>query len=92
MDSKSSLSVTGGESNLDQDFGYTADSNESAEGVLGDTVFIDRNSNGLADEGEGLGSVKVQLYDVTGTALVAETITNADGLYLFGGPGSHSDL
>ena len=84
MDS-SSLSVSGGESNLDQDFGYTADSHQSGEGLIGDTVFFDRNANASFDAGEGLGFVKVQLYDVTGTALVAETLTNADGLYLFGG-------
>ena len=85
LDARSSISVAGGETNLDQDFGYNADSHGPDDGLLGDTVFIDRNANGSPDSGEGLGSVKVQLYDVTGTALLAETITNADGLYLFGG-------
>ena len=85
LDNASSMSVSGGESNLVQDFGYTADSHGPDLGLLGDTVFIDRNANGLPDAGEGLGSVNVQLFDVTGTALVGETTTNADGLYLFGG-------
>ena len=85
IDGMSSLSVASGELNLDQDFGYTAGSHNPTEGLIGDTVFVDRNLNGLPDAGEGLGFVKVQLFDVTGTALVAETYTNPDGLYLFGG-------
>ena len=85
LDGRSSVSVAGGESNLDQDYGYITAMHGSGDGLIGDTIFLDRDADGEADAGEGLGFVKVQLYDVTGTALVAETITNADGLYLFGG-------
>lgn len=85
LDGRSTLSVSGGESRLDQDFGYSASGHEPDAGLLGDTVFADRNGNDTPDPGEGLGYVTVQLFDITGTALVAETITNLDGLYLFGG-------
>jgi len=44
----------------------------------------------LPDASEGMGFVAVQLYDVNAAAPIAQTTTNADGLYLFGGLDSGS--
>src|SRR5690606_17783457 len=50
---------------------------------LGDFVWIDENANGLQDAGEDpMPDIVVTLFDSTG-ARIAETITDANGLYLF---------
>ncbi|HEY0514519.1 MAG TPA: SdrD B-like domain-containing protein [Thermoanaerobaculia bacterium] len=52
--------------------------------LLGDTVFVDVNGNGVQDPGEpGIGNVEMQLLDGNGF-LVATTHTDADGHYSFG--------
>lgn len=55
---------------------------------LGNLVFHDLNDNGRADPGEGLGGVPVELYlpgQTPGLDLpLAETVTEADGVYFFG--------
>jgi hypothetical protein len=52
---------------------------------IGDRLWIDTNGNGVQDGSEaGLGGVTIQLLDSTG-ALVATTISNPDGSYLFDG-------
>ena len=58
---------------------------------LGDTVWHDRNHNGVQDQGEpGVPGVRVTLFDVNGTA-IATTTTDADGHYGFTGlkPGTY---
>lgn len=68
--------------NLDQDFGYRL------PGVIGDTVFLDINNNGLPDLGEGLGGVTVRLSaDVNGDGLNEsfEVTTDPNGRYQFTG-------
>jgi hypothetical protein len=51
--------------------------------LLGDTVFVDSNENGIQDPGEpGIQGVEVDLYDSNGV-LVAQTHTDADGHYSF---------
>ena len=52
---------------------------------IGDKVFLDSNGNGIQDVGEpGVDGVTVQLYDSTGTNLLATTTTAGGGLYNFG--------
>jgi len=53
--STSAVSLAGGSSNLNQDFGY------QGEGSLGDTIFWDKNGNGSPDAGEGLVGVDVNV-------------------------------
>jgi hypothetical protein len=51
---------------------------------IGDFVFNDVNQNGLQDAGDTpVANMPVQLYDSTGTTLLAATATNAAGLYKF---------
>lgn len=69
----------------DQDFGYTADSQTAGGALIGDQVFLDRNGNNSADPGEGLEGVVVELYDSTGTILLATISTNENGNFAFGG-------
>lgn len=58
---------------------------------LGDTVWEDKNGNGVQDSGEaGIGSVTVELKDATGK-VVQTTTTGADGKYSFtADPGSYT--
>ncbi len=79
---QSSLTLAGGENNVDQDFGYTG------TGSLGDTVFFDVNGDGVLDAGDrGLPGVEVSIeIDVNGDTVVDYTrtaITDVDGNYLF---------
>ena len=47
-------------------------------------VFNDADLNGTQGAGEpGIGAVRVELYDSTGTTLIASTITTAGGSYSF---------
>lgn len=71
--------------NLLQDFGYKPDNQDSGEAVIGDTIFLDLNNDDMPDAGEGIEGVVVNLYDSSGTILLATTTTNENGTYLFGG-------
>jgi hypothetical protein len=52
-------------------------------GSLGDLVWFDEDQDGVQDAGEaGVAGVVVRLYDAAGN-LVAETVTDANGNYLF---------
>lgn len=72
---------------IDQDFGYTDEQvldNPTNNGVLGDRVWLDTDGDGVQDAGEpGIPGVTVELYDSTGTTLIATTTTGFDGYYLF---------
>ncbi len=60
--------------------------------VLGDRVWLDEDGDGVQDAGEaGIANVVVQLYDTTGTILLATTVTDGEGDYLFThlAPGSY---
>ncbi len=62
-------------------FGTAAASNS-----IGDKVWYDNNSNGTQDAGEpGVAGVTVTLYASNGTTVVATTVTDANGNYLFTG-------
>ncbi len=85
------LGTTGGspygtDDATDQDFGYTDENVPAATnaGMIGDRVWLDINNDGVQDSGEpGIPGVTVNLYDSTGTTLLATTTTGANGLYLF---------
>ncbi|MEE9327059.1 MAG: IPTL-CTERM sorting domain-containing protein [Cocleimonas sp.] len=74
-DGKSSLTLGEGESNLDQDFAYFAPSS------IGDTIWNDKDGDGVYDDGEGLVGVTVELTLPNGTKITK--VTDADGKYLF---------
>jgi len=56
------------------------------EGAIGDTIFFDVNQNGVQDENEpGIEGALVNLYESDGLTFITSTLTDADGLYQFGG-------
>ncbi len=88
LDNKSTVTVDGTTHELGQDFGYTPFGEhknfDEDDGVIGDTIYLDRDGNGSFDAGEGLGGVTVRLYDSSGMILRAYTATSANGVYSFG--------
>lgn len=64
----------------------------TASATVGDFVWFDLNKNGIQDAGEkGFAGVIVRLVNADTNAVVKETQTNANGLYLFTGidPGNY---
>jgi hypothetical protein len=57
----------------------------AGDGLIGDTIFLDRNGNNTPDAGEGIEGVTVELRDSTGTTVLATTVTDENGNYSFGG-------
>ena len=57
----------------------------AGDGLIGDTLFLDRDGNGTPDAGEGIEGVTVELRDSTGTIVLATTVTDENGNYSFGG-------
>ena len=86
-DNRSAVNLAGAD-NLDQDFGYAPAGHSNGEGLIGDTIFIDRDGGNDYDAGEGVEGVIVHLYDAAGTTLLASTTTNENGQYFFGGLGA----
>ena len=82
-DGTSALTISTAD-NFDQDFGYVPEGHSAGKGMIGDTIFLDRDYDGSPDTGEGLEGVIVTLYNSAGTA-VATTVTDSIGKYLFGG-------
>ncbi|MFT6407532.1 MAG: hypothetical protein ACJAQ6_000944, partial [Arenicella sp.] len=86
-DSMSSVTIAGGVTNNEQDFGYN---NNVPQGFIGDKIYSDLNGNGTQDTGEpGLAGIIVEicgdLDDNNATANTCRTeTTDADGDYLFG--------
>ena len=95
-DGQSTVTLTTGERNLDQDFGFKP----GGVGSIGDTLWKDNGSgggtagNGVQDGTEpGIANVTVYLYEDTNgngaidpdDALVATTTTNGSGIYGFTG-------
>ncbi len=70
--------------NLTQDFGYMAPGQTPTTGLIGDTIYLDQNGNGLQGAGEsGIEGVTVQLFNAAGTLLQAATTTDENGHYSF---------
>ncbi len=92
------MNLTAGTGNevLDQDFGYAPEGQDSNEGLIGDYVWFDEDSDGVQDPDEsGIENVKVELYNlgdndmIGGTGvdedvLIATTTTDENGYYSFG--------
>ncbi|MGL5859995.1 MAG: SdrD B-like domain-containing protein, partial [Phycicoccus sp.] len=79
-DSRASLTLPAGGSNLDQDFGY------AGSGAIGDTVWLDRDGDGAQDAGEpGLEGITVELTltGPNGETTTLTRVTGPDGAYLF---------
>ncbi len=85
LDSRSTTTLDGRHDDLLQDHGYTPDGHGPLLGLIGDTIFLDRDGNGLPGTGEGIQGVTVRLYDSPGFALLATTVTDPNGRYYFGG-------
>ncbi len=68
----------------DVDFGYTADGHNGLRGLIGDTIFIDRDGGNDLDAGEAVEGVTVELWNSTGTIKLATTTTDENGNYYFG--------
>ena len=85
LDDRSTTTLDGANDDLVQDHGYAPDGHDSALGLIGDTIFLDRDGDGLPGAGEGIEGVTVRLYDYVGVTLLATTVTDPNGLYFFGG-------
>ncbi|HND52737.1 MAG TPA: SdrD B-like domain-containing protein, partial [Pirellulaceae bacterium] len=98
LDSRYTLSVDGTSSYTGIHFGYVPAGHDPGEGLIGDTVFIDRNASGGLDAGEALEGVTVRLYGVgsdgvgntADDVLLATKNTDENGRYYFGGLNSSS--
>ena len=86
-DNSSTVALSGGTANNDQDFGYQ---NNVPTGTVGDLIFNDANGNGVFDAGDSpLAGIQVEicgdLDDDNGTVNTCRVETTlANGLYLFG--------
>lgn len=68
---------------LDQDFGYRP--LRKGNGIIGDRIFHDANTNGIQDAGDqGLEGVTVRIFDTSGN-LIDSVVTDENGQYLFTG-------
>ncbi|MCP4352605.1 MAG: hypothetical protein GY795_44680, partial [Desulfobacterales bacterium] len=83
------ITLSSGEHNLTVDAGMISG---TIPGGLGYFIWYDINSNGIQEPDEpGLSDVKVNLYDSTGTSLIATAFTGSGGHYEFTGlpPGDY---
>ena len=71
--------------NLTQDFGYTPAGQTTGRGLIGDTIFLDRNGDNLQSTGEGIEGVTVRLYASTARQRRDRftTVTDENGNYWF---------
>ena len=87
--------VVSGTSVSTADIGYAPPAQTAGDGLIGDTVFLDRDASGSFNAGEGLEGVTVGLYtDLNGDGnpadgqLLQTTASNENGQYFFGGLGT----
>ncbi len=80
----STVTVGANENNMLQDFGFVPIAHLPAQGIIGNTIFIDANNDGSITPGEGAEKVSVNLFEADGATLVATTQTNKNGTYYFG--------
>ena len=74
-DSTSAVTLAVGDNNLDQDFAYYVPAS------IGDTIWEDKNNDGVVDEGEALQGVEVTLTLPDGSTQTM--VTDENGNYLF---------
>ena len=67
LDDRTPVTVDGTTNVLTADMGYAPPAQNPGEGLIGDSIFLDRNANNTSDAGEGLEGVTVRLYQDTGT-------------------------
>jgi LruC domain-containing protein len=82
------VTLTAGQTMTDLDSGqYLSAVNAGVNAAsIGDKVWYDTDGNGIQDTGEsGIPGVAVNLYDASGTILMAQTKTDGKGAYTFGG-------
>ena len=91
-DERSRVTVDGTNSDTDQDFGYAPPGHNAGEGLIGDTIWLDRDGDGFPGAGEGLEGVRVTLTDPGPDGVLGntddtsyDTYTNENGNYYFGG-------
>ena len=85
FDSRSQATLDGQNDNLLQNHGYAPGGHGATLGLIGDTLFLDRDGNGRPGAGEGLQGVTVYLYDGSGMGLLKTAFTDPNGHYYFGG-------
>ena len=84
LDNKSTVNLSGND-NLNQDFGYKPSGHTAGLGLIGDTIYMDVDGNGIQSVTEyGIEAVKVELIDVATGFPVAVTNTDENGHYYFG--------
>jgi SdrD B-like domain/GEVED domain/F5/8 type C domain/Secretion system C-terminal sorting domain len=77
-----SVTLSAGETDLNVDAGIYFETPNTQS--IGDFVWFDADGNGVQNATEkGISGVTVTLYDVTGTTVIASTITDGEGKYLF---------
>lgn len=91
LNERSMVTINGVNDNLDQDFGYARPGQSVGEGLIGDTIWLDRDNDNSYDPGEGLEGVRVILTDpgfdgILGTSddYQRATFTDENGHYSFG--------
>ncbi len=84
VNARTPVSVDGASAYSGYDFGYIAGSYRPGTGLIGDTIYFDRNTNSTFESGEGIEGVRVGLYTTNGVLLGLAT-TDANGQYWFGG-------
>lgn len=78
------VTLTAGQNLATLDAGLTLSAGNAAS--IGDKVWYDTNGNGIQETGEpGMPGVTVNLYDASGTILMAQTKTDDKGAYSFSG-------
>ena len=85
-DNSSTIILTAGEDNLEQDFGYN-----SGTGSIGDTIYFDADNSGSESPGDaGIPGVTVTLTGDVNNDGIEDTltaVTDDNGTYLFDEPG-----
>ena len=84
-DSETLITLTQNEPvNLNADFGYLPP--EDQNNSVGDTVWLDIDGDGTQNNGEaGIAGVTIDLVDPTTSVVIASTVTDGNGNYLFNG-------
>ena len=84
VDARHTVTTNGSTNVVGIDFGYTPSEQRFGKGVIGDTVFLDRDGDNAFDLGEGMRGVMVVLWNSSGTIQLDDTLTDANGNYFFG--------
>ena len=78
---ESAVTISGGNADFDQDFGYEA----AVPGSISGTIWLDGDADGVLNEtGTGLAGVTVNLLDEQGR-IIATATTDGNGDYIFDG-------